>query len=200
MLIAKRYIPNIISLLRVVLTIPFILLINTAFINDSMNIYSKTVNAFLILCFLLILLSDIADGYLARKMNFTSNTGLKLDIAADLFYVLGTVGILVRLDKLPIWFFLVLLTNFLVFIGTSKAMLAIQKDKVQKSVIFDRIGKSTAILTMLLPGVFVFRNLLTDAICVMRIGALIITSLFCISIIHRIILSARVTRKNGRKT
>ncbi|MDR1904914.1 MAG: CDP-alcohol phosphatidyltransferase family protein, partial [Treponema sp.] len=56
----KEHIPNILSLSRMVLVFPFILNIHDIFV------YECAKNSFLLVTFFTIILSDVADGYLAR--------------------------------------------------------------------------------------------------------------------------------------
>ncbi|MDR2793910.1 MAG: CDP-alcohol phosphatidyltransferase family protein, partial [Treponema sp.] len=76
----KKNVPNILSVLRIALVLPF-----TAIIHDIF-MYECTKNLFLLILFITIIISDVADGYLARKLNCTSNAGAKLDIISDTFY------------------------------------------------------------------------------------------------------------------
>ena len=68
--IYMRYIPNILSLIRIPLSLRLLLFVS--------NYYG-----FMILYFLCGL-SDILDGYVARRMNLQSTRGAKLDSLADL--------------------------------------------------------------------------------------------------------------------
>ena len=125
-------------------------------------------------------------------MNLTSNIGAKFDLFADFIYVMGAAGILIYINYLPFWFVFVLILSFLVFMLTSKIIATMRRSNIQQSIVFDRIGKTTAILTMLLPGLFIFRDSINDAVWVMRIGSYVISGLFGISIVYRIMLSSRV--------
>ncbi|MDR0857761.1 MAG: CDP-alcohol phosphatidyltransferase family protein [Oscillospiraceae bacterium] len=177
----KRNLPNIITISRIVFSAALVFAIFTVF-NCSLT------NAVLILCFSAILFSDIFDGYIARKMNLATITGARLDLIADIIYVLGTIGILAHFKQLPLWFPLVLAANFAGFLITSKLL---GKGKKRTSPVFDKLGKTAAILTMLLPGVFVFRCFVPDIEATMRICANILTVLFCISFVYRITLVIR---------
>jgi len=186
-----------------VLTVPFVFLINMAYHNDTGE-HINILNIYLFLCFVAIILSDIVDGHIARKMSLTSSAGAKLDLVADFFYVLGTTSILSFLNLLPIWFPVVPVISFSVFIFTSKKISAVEHKKSQlqasksvrfykkgrfiivHNIAFDSIGKTAAILTMLIPGLFVFRNLLVDVTAIMHVSSYIITGLFCVAIFYRL--------------
>ena len=171
MLIQKN-IPNIITVSRIALSMIFVLLI---LISSNYN-----VNTYLTLCFAAIVISDIMDGYLARKMRITSDLGAKLDVAADCFYVIGATGAFIFLNILPSWFLVVLIISFTLFLLTSKV--------IRNSIVFDALGKTAAIMAMLLPGLFIFRDLITDISHIMYIASIIISGLFGLSAIYRVMI------------
>lgn len=85
-------ISNGISIFRGILVIP------TGFAlwhNDTTSILMFAVLAYL---------SDIADGYIARKMNQISEAGKIIDPLADKIFVGVSALILIIQGKLPIWF------------------------------------------------------------------------------------------------
>jgi phosphatidylglycerophosphate synthase len=174
----KKSIPNIITLSRAVFSVVFIALICRA-------IKSSVANAYLIICFCYIILSDIIDGRFARKMNAESATGAKLDVAADLIYVLGFTVVFAYFNKVPKWFPVVLICNFAIFIITSKS-LAARSESLRFRLVFDKLGKFAANFTMALPGIFVFRRVIPDCATIMQICVFIITAMFLVSSIYRI--------------
>jgi phosphatidylglycerophosphate synthase len=68
----KKSIPNIISVLRIVLSFVLFLTLNEELLFSCLV--------------LLIGLSDVADGYIARKYHLVSKLGAKLDSLADLIF------------------------------------------------------------------------------------------------------------------
>lgn len=58
----------------------------------------------LIMVFLAICLSDLLDGKIARKMRCVSTTRAKLDVLADLLYIVLSYITMIILKILPIWF------------------------------------------------------------------------------------------------
>lgn len=189
----RTSIPNIITLSRIAFTAMFVVLSYTVFYCSVINNQYYVSNAYLIFCFSAIILSDIIDGRVARKMNLSSVQGAKLDLTADLVYVMGTVGIFVYFNKLPAWFLFALLFSYIEFFITSK--LLIRHDGSGSHVVFDKLGKTAAILTMLLPGVFVFRCMPLDYTLLMRICAFAITALFFVSSVYRISLVVKSLKK-----
>jgi phosphatidylglycerophosphate synthase len=77
-----KNIPNFLSVLRMLLVLPYLIVIYDIFI------YECTKNWILLLTFFAILFTDVADGYLARKLKCTSNIGAKLDIISDTLYII----------------------------------------------------------------------------------------------------------------
>ena len=60
-----------------------------------------------------IFLSDLLDGRLARKWAGCSPVGAKLDIAADLLYIVSQDLILIRRGWMPPWVLLLVLAEFI---------------------------------------------------------------------------------------
>lgn len=56
-------------------------------------------------------LTDLLDGYLARKYKLVTNLGKLLDPLADKILVLGSMVFLVQLNRLPAWMAVVVLTR-----------------------------------------------------------------------------------------
>ena len=86
-----KSIPNLISIMRIILIIPVLLFI---------CIESYDLALFL---FLLAGLSDALDGYLAKKFDWRTRVGALLDPVADKLLVAGTFIILTWLGLIPLW-------------------------------------------------------------------------------------------------
>jgi len=174
-----KNIPNILSLLRMAIVLPFIVTIHDIFV------YECTKNWVLLLVFFVIIISDVADGYLARKLKCTSNTGAKLDIISDSLYTILSLTTFAYFNIIPIWFIFIMLFKLMEFIITSKLIKS--KQKTESIIFFDKIGKMSVSIVMLLPGIFVFRCIIIDYKMVMSIIIYIITGMLIISFINRII-------------
>ena len=70
----KRHIPNIITALRIALCVPMLL--------------AEAMSPLFSACYLLAGLSDILDGFFARRLGVTSDFGSRLDSIADLVFVI----------------------------------------------------------------------------------------------------------------
>ncbi|MDR1302883.1 MAG: CDP-alcohol phosphatidyltransferase family protein [Treponema sp.] len=174
-----KNVPNGLSLLRIVLVLPFILIIHDIFV------YACTKNVFLIITFFTILLSDVADGCLARKLNCTSDTGAKLDIISDTLYTMLSLAVFTYFKIIPVWFIVIMLLKLIEFMITSK--LIKNKQRTERIIFFDKIGKISVSMVMLLPGIFVFRCIITHYKTVMNIVVYIVTVMLILSFFNRIL-------------
>ncbi len=86
-----RWLPNAISLLRIALVIPILLLIINARYGSA-----------LALCFVAGF-SDGVDGYLAKRFDWRTRVGALLDPIADKLLVAGTFIVLVYTGHIPLW-------------------------------------------------------------------------------------------------
>ena len=86
-----KSIPNLISIIRIILIAPVLLLI-----------YRESYD-FALFLFLLAGLSDALDGYLAKKLDWRTRVGALLDPVADKLLVAGTFIILTWLGLVPFW-------------------------------------------------------------------------------------------------
>lgn len=103
-----KHVPNILTILRFLL-IPVIVF------------YIFTGNYILAFVFFTISgLTDIADGFIARKFNLISNFGKLMDPLADKLTQIATLASLVFTDIIPVWILLiVLLKEFIMICGAS---------------------------------------------------------------------------------
>jgi CDP-diacylglycerol--glycerol-3-phosphate 3-phosphatidyltransferase len=174
-----KNIPNFLSVLRMLLVIPFITVIYDIFV------YECNKNWILLLTFFAILFTDVADGYFARKLKCTSKTGAKLDIISDTLYTILSLIVFAYFKVVPIWFIFVMIFKLLEFIITSK--LIKNKQKYDHIIFFDKMGKISVCIVMLLPGIFAFRCIIIDYKIVMNISIYIITIMLLMSFTDRMI-------------
>ena len=103
-----KHIPNILTIIRILL-IPVILF----YVFTGQYII-----AFIV--FTLSGLTDIADGFIARKFNLISNFGKLMDPLADKLTQIATLTSLVITDIIPIWILvIVLFKEFIMIVGAS---------------------------------------------------------------------------------
>lgn len=93
------YLPNLLSVLRILLLIPLSYLMIFDF---------ESKNTLIIAIVLCMYFSDLLDGYLARRMNLVSEFGKIIDPLADKISVTVIALILLYLGKIPLWFVLII--------------------------------------------------------------------------------------------
>jgi CDP-diacylglycerol--glycerol-3-phosphate 3-phosphatidyltransferase len=126
-----------------------------------------------------IIVSDVMDGYLARKLNCTSITGAKLDVIADGVYVISSIATFAYFQVVPAWFVLVIVLKLSDFVITSRIMR--DRKKTDSVLFFDKLGIFAIRAVMLLPGVFVFRCVIAEYALVMNITTYVLTAMIVVS-------------------
>ena len=111
-----KYIPNLITITRIIMSFLFIYTILEQFK------YGQDMTVNLIILFLAICCSDLLDGKIARKTNSVSTIGAKLDVFADLLYIIISYVTLINIKILPLWFLGFICFKFTEFVMTSKFM------------------------------------------------------------------------------
>lgn len=99
-------IPNMLTILRLLLVPVFVLI----FLLEGEQ---KTAAAAI---FILASLTDVLDGYIARKYNMTTKVGQLLDPLADKLMQISVVVAMVCAKMVPLWFVLVLASKELLMI------------------------------------------------------------------------------------
>ena len=135
---AVRYVPNILSLARLVLTIPVIVLI---LINTPQAYLAATVLYFFTA------VSDTVDGRIARRYNLVTRLGVFLDLAADKVFVCSILIALVQVGRVPAWIAIVIVAREFVVSGLRSLAAA---DGVV--IPAGRWGKQKTFLTLLSTG------------------------------------------------
>ncbi len=152
----KKYIPNFLTIIRILLVPVFAMLMT----SEIKNAYTYSLLVLLIACF-----TDYLDGKLARKFNAVSKFGLFMDPLADKLLVLATFIIFLQMDVLsdivlPWMVILIFLRDFLVTILRSLMK------KYDISMVTSNISKFKTSLQMimiiLLLILLIFESILMD--------------------------------------
>ena len=99
-------ISNAISFLRVLLIIPTVLALHQ---RDTMLACSMMLGAYI---------SDLADGYVARKLHTVTEFGKIIDPLADKIFVIVVIFAMANLEMVPMWFFfLVVIRDIVILLG-----------------------------------------------------------------------------------
>ena len=93
---------NFISLIRVFLVIPIIYYLPK---HDSSFI--------LLTLIIVVIVSDVLDGYIARKAHEVTHLGMWLDPLADSIVIVSVTFYLVLTDIFPMWFFVLFVIRYL---------------------------------------------------------------------------------------
>ena len=99
---------NFISLLRAILVIPIIYYL---LVPDSTVILATLI--------IIVVLSDMLDGYIARKAHEVTHVGMWLDPLADAIVIVSVAFYLAISGKFPMWFFIFFLIRYatITFLG-----------------------------------------------------------------------------------
>ena len=101
------WIPNAISLMRIVLIVPILAL----FISDE---FGWALGLFIIAG-----LSDGVDGYIAKKYHWDTRLGAFLDPAGDKLLVAWSFGTLAYLGNIPVWLAVIVILRDVVIVAGS---------------------------------------------------------------------------------
>ena len=99
-----RHIPNILSCLRILMVIAFIIL------------FTKEQYVICLILYIAAFLTDVLDGYLARRFNWISNFGKLVDPFADKFMLLSALACLFFHGDFPLYLLIVLLVKELLMV------------------------------------------------------------------------------------
>ncbi|MEG0583864.1 MAG: CDP-diacylglycerol--glycerol-3-phosphate 3-phosphatidyltransferase [Cetobacterium sp.] len=99
--------PNKLTLVRLILAIPFIYFLQESTSESYGFIYRMI--AFVI--FVLASLTDFFDGYIARKYNLITDLGKIMDPLADKILVISALVVFVKLDYIPPWMSIVVIAR-----------------------------------------------------------------------------------------
>lgn len=161
-----KCIPDFITILRFPLSMMFFFLL---LMPKSMN-----ANKFNIaICFILICITDLSDGFIAKRFKLETRFGAVLDLAADSFYVFISFMILNYENIIPIWFTFVVLLKLLDFIISSKIFAK------STHFIFDLPGKITVGGFYILPmaaGILSERVIILNMIVIFLTFAAVLSS------------------------
>jgi cardiolipin synthase len=103
-----RDIPNLITMLRMLLVLPIIWLLNNGFFMESLYLFAFAG------------MSDGLDGFLAKRMGWESRLGSILDPLADKLLLISTMLMLMWLGLTPIWLVVaVIVRDLLIVVGAT---------------------------------------------------------------------------------
>jgi len=140
-------IANFISISRIFLSVPLVYMLT----NFSIQVQETSMGVLFII--LLIIFSDIIDGYIARKMNTVTNFGKLLDPIADKICLMVVITFLIFEHKAPFLIFFILLCTrdiYIIIIGVY--LIHVQNTVFQAN----QSGKYFMAVTSLMMFLFIF--------------------------------------------
>ena len=108
--------PNKLAMLRMILIIPFVLIIQVALSTDnlSLEIFTRLIATVI---FVGAAITDYFDGKIARKYNMITNLGKLIDPLADKLLVISAMVVFTKYDRLSLWIVLVIIFRELLITG-----------------------------------------------------------------------------------
>jgi len=158
---------NMLSFLRMLLVIPFAMLLEHAYVNQLW------LGAICMVAYA----TDLLDGWIARKFEGESKLGRIIDPLADKVYIIVAVVMMVILEMLPLWFVLVIvLRDVIIFVGGMHL-----KKRTGILVQSNWLGKATVVAIGLTLLATIFhdggRNMTQEVLIVISV-ALVVVSLY----------------------
>lgn len=111
--------PNQLTILRVILILPFVLLLlgcekNWGFVT---GVFGRAAEFIALALFIAASLTDMADGKIARKYNLVTNFGKFMDPLADKLLVCSAMIVLVEMGRIPAWIVIIIISREFVISG-----------------------------------------------------------------------------------
>jgi len=182
-------IPNIISLLRILLVFPAVYLI--IYYNDILNTY-------IIILIFIIWLTDILDGFLARKLEQISELGKIIDPVADKFAIFA-LTITVFLKKqyiIPFWFILVIILRDILILAFGLYL----KRKTGVVLMSNYPGKITALLIAAIIFFAVINNELFNSLISYSVYIATVTILISTYLYFKRFIKTLGEKKHGKNS
>ena len=135
-------VPNLLSLSRMLTTVPIFVLI---LLDAPWAFLTATA------LFILASVTDFFDGYLSRRFKVVSPLGVFLDLTADKVFVSAILIALVQIGLVPAWIVVIIVTRE--FLVTGMRSMAAAKGKVIPAGMW---GKQKTLITMIAIGLLLF--------------------------------------------
>lgn len=153
--------PTIFTFSRIVIILPFVLI--------------TPGNPFLgAVIFGLAALTDLIDGYLARKSSQVTKLGIILDPIADKLLVISALILLVDLEYIPAWIAILIIIRE--FVVTGMRIVALTKDIVIPAELGGKIkvtAQISSIIILLVDRTFAFADLYSTGIALLWISMIL---------------------------
>lgn len=119
---SKMNLPNKLTIFRIVLIVPFILLLlgqgsGWKWFSVIFGGIMEYVDYIALGVFIVASLTDLIDGKIARKYNLVTNFGKFMDPLADKLLVSAALIALVEMDRIPAWIVIVIISREFIISG-----------------------------------------------------------------------------------
>ena len=107
---SKMNLPNKLTLFRVILIVPFVVLLlggQAGWFGEN----TMTVDIIALAIFIVASLTDLIDGKIARKYNLVTNFGKFMDPLADKLLVCAALIALVEMGRIPSWAVIIIISR-----------------------------------------------------------------------------------------
>lgn len=114
----KMNLPNKLTLLRVVLILPFVICLLAS--HQKWSIFGATIpylEYIALFIFIIASLTDLIDGKIARKYNLVTNFGKFMDPLADKLLVCAAMIVLVEMERIPSWIVIIIISREFIISG-----------------------------------------------------------------------------------
>lgn len=116
----KMNLPNKLTIFRVILIVPFVLLLlggNGGWFGTLFEGTGKAADYISLAIFIIASLTDLIDGKIARKYNLVTNFGKFMDPLADKLLVSAAMIALIELDRIPAWIVIIIISREFIISG-----------------------------------------------------------------------------------
>ncbi|AKF40987.1 CDP-diacylglycerol--glycerol-3-phosphate 3-phosphatidyltransferase [Mycoplasmopsis canis] len=123
--VSKNNIPNLLTLFRMVLILPLLIIFPIAWalsINTNLSSINIALTSIILVIFVIAMFTDFLDGYLARKWKVVSNFGKLWDPLADKVMTTSVLIFLAWMDIIPFWIVVILVIRDIVVDGARVVM------------------------------------------------------------------------------
>ena len=113
---SKMNLPNKLTIFRVILIVPFVVLL----LGGEAGWFGNNIlipNLIALAIFIIASLTDLADGKIARKYNMVTNFGKFMDPLADKLLVCSALIALVELGRIPAWIVIIIIAREFIISG-----------------------------------------------------------------------------------
>lgn len=172
----KMNVPNQLTIFRVILIIPFVILL----LGGQAGWFGANImipNIIALVVFIVASLTDLIDGKIARKYNLVTNFGKFMDPLADKLLVCAALIALVEMGRIPSWVVIIIISRE--FIISGFRLIASDNNVVIAASYWGKFKTTfqmimVCLMIVKLPGVF-WMSVLTDVVMWIAVALTVIS-------------------------